>query len=776
MAAPKRVSRTRGGGAGELSEVIQGLRKQYGDAVVTRADSVMQVPRISTGIFTLDFALLGGFPSGRASMIVGEKHAGKTMLADRLIAGAQQLYPDGQPILMDIEGTHDSTWAAKQGVDVSNLLVVQPETGEHAVDMADALAHTKDVSLIVVDSVAALTPFKEIEDSAEDAHVGVQARLVGRMIRKLTLAMITERHRGHDITILFLNQFRCLDEETLVWSRRGLLPIKEVVVGDEVESPTGMVTVRAAVATGEKEGVEVVARTMPPLRMSNEHRHFVVGEDGRPLEVFGADIEVGDWLVSPTAAPTITGEAAPMHHDIAAFLGAYFADGSVIRAQGRQDARVSFTEVDDTRRGVVGVLLLRMFGFAGSYSHTYCTVGKPAVDLVDAYGVGRKGVHKRVPEAIRCGSDETVRVFLRHASFDTHGFTRNKFLWTFETEEQAYEVAALLRRLGIRADSTVGPAGGRSYLSLSGDDAVAFRDTVGFAESTKQALAQVFTPTQDGARGRYDVVPRTIFYRVFGVVCDNEYALPVPKSYLPEFSALQASWRAGLNASRIRLLAFATAMERMDSGYAEWVNLLSTYRFAQVDSVAPILAPMVDIEVDGGMFVANGLLTHNSKIGGFSPYGEARSIPGGKSLEFCTSVQLVIKNKENHGKGAHGVDVVVENEHAFTVTKNKLNGGARTGEFRIRRAYDETTGLNEGEVDDAVTMLAFAKKFDLYTGGGSRWSLNVWDKTYTFRSAAQAAEALYADPELKYALRNNLIYEQARVLNMPADFLEGFMP
>ena len=97
-----------------------------------------------------------------------------------------------------------------------------------------------------------------------------------------------------------------------------------------------------------------------------------------------------------------------------------------------------------------------------------------------------------------------------------------------------------------------------------------------------------------------------------------------------------------------------------------------------------------------------------SKIGGFAGFGEPRSIPGGKALEFSTSLQLIMKNKENTGKDSVGNDTMVLNEHSFTITKNKLNGGGRAGEFRLLRQDNEALGLSEGEIDDAGTMLALS--------------------------------------------------------------------
>jgi recombination protein RecA len=194
--------------SGELGETLKHIQKRYGDNSVSTGDKIYQPDRISTGAFILDFSLLGGIPFSRTAMIVGERHAGKTMLASKIIASAQHQYPDQTPVFIDVEGSYDATWAEKLGVDTSHLIVVPCETGEMVVDIADAVIESKETSLIVIDSIAAMTPMKEVESSAEDAHVGLQARLVGGLIRKLTSNMVKERKRGHFVTVLFLNQFR----------------------------------------------------------------------------------------------------------------------------------------------------------------------------------------------------------------------------------------------------------------------------------------------------------------------------------------------------------------------------------------------------------------------------------------------------------------------------------------------------------------------------------------------------------------------------------------
>jgi len=374
MATAKRTrsTSTESGGGEELTAVLGEINKRFGK-VITKGSDATQPERISTGSFMLDFCTLGGIPTGRISKIVGNKHAGKSTVSDKIIAAAQRQYPDQRVVKLDMEGTHESVWSGKLGVDNDALLLAQPETGEAALDMCDALMRTKEVSLIVVDSLAQLVPAKEIEASAEDQFVGLQARLIGSFVRKAVSGLLTEKLRGHNVTLLFINQFR-------------------------------------------------------------------------------------------------------------------------------------------------------------------------------------------------------------------------------------------------------------------------------------------------------------------------------------------------------------------------------------------------------------------SKIGGWSPTGDPLTEPGGKGLGFAYSLEVTMKNKEEKGKDSHEVETMVENEHAFSITKNKLNGGPRTGEFRLRRVPDEELGLGIGDIDDASTLLAFAKKFGAYTGGGQSWKLDFWDEEHNFRRLDDAIVHLYEDRDLYWKLRNFLICEQATHLGMPDDFLERFYP
>lgn len=371
-----KVSRTRAGESktdkAELPAVLGQIEKRFGK-VATPGSEILQPERIPTGIFMFDMATLGGVPYNRIVHVVGHRSAGKSTAADIITANAQAMFPDQRAVKIDTEGTHESVWSGKLGVDQERLIVVQPETGEAAIDIADAMVHTREVSIIVVDSIAALVPMKEVDDSAEDQNVGLQARLVGKMIRKLTSGLIKERQRGHFVTVLLVNQYR-------------------------------------------------------------------------------------------------------------------------------------------------------------------------------------------------------------------------------------------------------------------------------------------------------------------------------------------------------------------------------------------------------------------SKIGGWSPNGDPTTVPGGRALEFAATLNWVMKNKEEMGKDEHEVEVVARNTHVFQITKNKMNGGIRSGEFDLIRTADPEFGLPEGYIDDVETMLAYAKKFGAYTGGGSNWKLSFLDDEHSVHGVNEAKTLLYNDPELKWRLRNHLIHEHAAHLNMPESFLARFRP
>src|SRR5687767_6443066 len=170
-----------------LQLTLDKLEKTYGKGAIMKMGdkSVEQIEAISTGSLGLDIALgIGGLPKGRVIEIYGPESSGKTTLALQVVAQCQK--PGGAAAFVDAEHALDTEYAAKLGVNVDDLLVSQPDTGEQALEIADMLVRSSAVDVVVIDSVAALTPRAEIEGEMGDSHVGLQARLMSQALRKLT--------------------------------------------------------------------------------------------------------------------------------------------------------------------------------------------------------------------------------------------------------------------------------------------------------------------------------------------------------------------------------------------------------------------------------------------------------------------------------------------------------------------------------------------------------------------------------------------------------------
>ncbi len=187
-----------------LKRVISQIEKQYGQGSIMQMDEQQytKIAGIPTGSLSLDIALGGrGIPRGRVTELYGPESSGKTTLALHVIAGAQRA--GGIAAFIDAEHALDTTWAKRLGVDVSGLLVSQPDTGEQALDIVEMLVSSNSVDVIVVDSVAALTPKAEIEGEMGDSHMGLHARLMSQAMRKLTSIINKSK-----TSLIFINQIR----------------------------------------------------------------------------------------------------------------------------------------------------------------------------------------------------------------------------------------------------------------------------------------------------------------------------------------------------------------------------------------------------------------------------------------------------------------------------------------------------------------------------------------------------------------------------------------
>lgn len=188
-----------------LGAALSQIERQFGKGSVMRlGDSIIQqdIEAISTGSLTLDIALgIGGLPRGRIVEIYGPESSGKTTLTLQVIAECQRL--GGTTAFVDAEHALDPAYAKRLGVNVDELLISQPDTGEQALEIADMLVRSNAVDVVVIDSVAALTPKAEIEGEMGDQHMGLQARLMSQALRKLTANI-----KRSNTLVIFINQIR----------------------------------------------------------------------------------------------------------------------------------------------------------------------------------------------------------------------------------------------------------------------------------------------------------------------------------------------------------------------------------------------------------------------------------------------------------------------------------------------------------------------------------------------------------------------------------------
>lgn len=187
-----------------LDKTLKDITKRFGEGAIMKLGEAqsLEVDAIPTGTLSLDLALgVGGIPRGRVTEIYGPEASGKTTICQHIVAEAQKR--GGTAAFIDMEHALDPQYAARTGVDIDNLLISQPDTGEQALEIAESLIRSGAVDVIVIDSVAALVPRAEIEGDMGDAHMGLMARLMSQALRKLSGAI-----KQTNTSLIFTNQLR----------------------------------------------------------------------------------------------------------------------------------------------------------------------------------------------------------------------------------------------------------------------------------------------------------------------------------------------------------------------------------------------------------------------------------------------------------------------------------------------------------------------------------------------------------------------------------------
>ena len=310
-----------------LETALAGLEKQFGKGAVMRLGDAasMRVEVISTGALALDLALgVGGLPRGRVIEIYGPESGGKTTLALHVAAEAQKA--GGTAAFVDVEHALDPQYAAALGVEIDDLLVSQPDTGEQALEITEALVRSGAVDVVVVDSVAALVPKAELEGEMGDSHMGLQARLMSQALRKLTGAI-----GRSNCTVIFINQIR---------EKIG------VMFGNPETTPGGRAlrfyaSVRLEVRrieTLKRDGVELGNRTKVKI---------VKNKVAPPFRVAEFDIVFGEGI---SAEGNVLDVA--VDYEVVQKSGSWFAYKGEKLGQGREAAREHLKERPDLMRDI----------------------------------------------------------------------------------------------------------------------------------------------------------------------------------------------------------------------------------------------------------------------------------------------------------------------------------------------------------------------------------------------------------------------------------------
>ena len=303
-----------------LEMALARIERQFGKGAIMRLGDVsarMNVEVIPTGSLLLDKALgIGGVPRGRVVEIYGPEASGKTTVALHIIAEAQRR--GGIAAFIDAEHALDPVYAGNLGVDVKNLLISQPDTGEQALEIAEALVRSGAVDIIVIDSVAALVPRAEIEGEMGDSHVGLQARLMSQALRKLTGAISKSR-----TTAVFINQIR---------EKVG------VMFGNPETTPGGRAlkfyaSVRLEVRRTEtlKQGTEILGTRVRVKVVKNKL--------APPFKQAEFDIIYGEGISKESELLDVGSQ-----FDIVTKSGAWYSYGEERLGQGKENARIFLRE------------------------------------------------------------------------------------------------------------------------------------------------------------------------------------------------------------------------------------------------------------------------------------------------------------------------------------------------------------------------------------------------------------------------------------------------
>lgn len=282
-----------------VNELMKGMNKTYGKGTVAEGVTTYQTPRLASGLFEFDLGTAGGFPIGKITEIFGPESSGKTNLAISACVEAQRAFPDRYAVFIDAEGGLEGKWMEKMGIDPSRLIVVRPDYAEAVVDMTEKFLEADDVSVVVLDSIAALVATAELEKSAESMIMGGNSIVVQKLIRKSVSALnrvnkaYDEKQREYPAPpLLLINQIR---------HQIG------VMFGSPEKTPGGFAPKFAAAMRVRTYGKNIVDKKISNVMPIAKHTSAVIQKWkvpilGTAMEWEMVTIAHGDYVVRQTKA------------------------------------------------------------------------------------------------------------------------------------------------------------------------------------------------------------------------------------------------------------------------------------------------------------------------------------------------------------------------------------------------------------------------------------------------------------------------------------------
>lgn len=751
---------------GKLEDYINRYNKDLSGSIIRLSDVPHKgIKRVSTGSFALDIALGGGLPCASIIETFGEESTGKSLLALKTIAMIQKKF-DKNCVYIDLENALTKEWAEKNGVNTEKLHIARPKTAEKALDMVVDLASTREAGVIVVDSVAALCPMVETEEKNDKQQMGVTARLMSKNMRKLASALqpesLSDEETYNPCIVIFINQTRCLPKEYLAITNGRVTQLKKINKKSSIFSGNKTNRVIDSIENGITQGKELQCKINKTFCISNNHKQPVL-RNGLYKELLGKELKKGDFLIQPIIknCPIIENDKPlnlkkfwpivdkkniiktklPEHltEDLAFFIGCYYSDGSFICDDKKSTYGIQFTENNQERFKLIKDVSLRLFNLDRIYIYKDSRItikGKAIYEFFKNIGLQRYTKNKIIPYIILEADQKILKAFIRGCFFDTHNFSKKGFYFSNNNRKTTALFSHLLYYFGIFSNIIKAKTKQKSdCLVISGNDAVRFRNIIGFAEKTKQMKSNEFNNSLN-ARGKYDIVPYAYTKFIFNKIKNSKIK---NKCNIYYYNKMCVCLWSGLNTSRKELIKMLSTINN-NNIFTQELDFLTTNRFSEIVNIRNTAFDAIDLEVSkDSTFIVNQFLTHNSKIGVI--YGSPLTTTGGKALKFYAHVRIHTK------RGDHIRDKsknIIGQNIKFNVVKNKTYKPRQVGELSFY--YD-------GHIDNEESVVNYAIAFDLIKNKGA-W---YYFEKRKFQGKEKLIEYLKKDKKILLKLKKDII-------------------